>query len=94
MVEDTGSLSLRDSGRIGQLEVSVEMLDKRLDRMALELRDLKLLANEAATKRDVVGVGRRIRGSLAVWCIVLAVVVWYFATGAAWLAPFIRPWTG
>ena len=91
---EADTLSAQDAARIGHLEVSVETLDKRLDRILMELHDLKVATGEAATKRDVVLQGRGIRGSLLLWCVVLALVVWYFAVGATWLAPLIRQWTG
>ena len=91
---EASRLSAEDAVRIGHLEASVETLDKRLDRILMELRDLKHAVGEAATRRDVVVQARKIRGSLALWCIALAVIVWYFAVGAAWLAPLIRQWTG
>ena len=80
---EAGRLSAQDAARIGHLEASVETLDKRLDRILMELRDLKVDMGRAATTRDVVVQGRKVRGSLALWCIALAVVVWYFADGLA-----------
>src|SRR5258708_2070359 len=89
-----GIVSPQDAARIGHLETNMEMLDKRLNLIAMELRDLKHAADETATKRDVVSLGWKIRGSLAFWCIVLGLVVWYFSAGAALLAPLMRQWTG
>ena len=92
--EDSSRLSLKDSGRLGQLEMKTETLDKRLDLMALELRDLKLMAAEAATRHDIAGLRRSLLAGLATWCILLALVLWYFAAGSAWLLPQLRAWIG
>ena len=86
--------SAQEAARIAHLEVSVETLGKRLDRILTELRDLKLDQGAAATTRDVVVQAQKVRGSLALWCIALAVVVWYIAVGAAWLAPLMQQWRG
>jgi hypothetical protein len=91
---EAGRLSAQDAARIGHLEASIETLDKRLDRILGELHNLRVDTEKAATTRDVIVQARKVRGSLAFWCIALAVVVWYFADGAAWLAPLIRQWTG
>jgi len=92
MGELPGNLSQHDAARVGQIETRVETVDKRLDRISFELRDLKLLANEAATKRDIARLVRGVRGSVATWWIALALVIGYLAAGQPDLAALLRSW--